>query len=76
MELGMLKNITFSADERLISLARAKASLEHKTLNAEFRLWLERYVGNPAAAQNYRSLMKSMSTVENIKKFTREGMNG
>ncbi len=71
----MLKNITLSADERLISLARAKASREHKTLNAEFRLWLERFVGNTAAAQNYRRLMKSMSAVQNSKKFTRDELN-
>ena len=71
----MLKNITLSADERLLSLARAKASREHKTLNAEFRLWLERFVGNTAAAQNYRRLMKSMSAVQNSKKFTRDELN-
>jgi len=71
----MLKNITLSADERLILLARAKASREHKSLNAEFRLWLERYVGNTAAAQNYRRLMKKMSGVSNKKHFTREELN-
>ncbi len=71
----MLNNITLSADERLISLARAKASREHKTLNAEFRLWLERYVGNTAAAQNYRRLMENMSAVHNTKHFSRDELN-
>jgi hypothetical protein len=71
----MLKNITLSADERLIMLARAKASREHKTLNAQFRVWLERYVGNTAAAKNYRRLMKNLNNVQTTQKFSRDEMN-
>jgi hypothetical protein len=40
----MLKNITLSADEKLIQKARKKAKQEHTTLNAQFRQWLENYI--------------------------------
>ena len=35
-----MKNITFSADERLIELAREEARARKTTLNALFREWL------------------------------------
>jgi hypothetical protein len=38
-------NITFSADERLIEQARAKARRENRTLNDAFRDWLAAYTG-------------------------------
>ncbi len=38
-------NITFSADERLIEQARAKARRENRTLNDVFRDWLASYTG-------------------------------
>ena len=37
----MVKNITLSADEKLIEEARAKASLQKRSLNAAFREWIE-----------------------------------
>ena len=36
-----MKNITLSADQDLIEAARRRASAEHTTLNAQFRLWLQ-----------------------------------
>lgn len=39
-----MKNVTFSADERLIEGARERARSEHTTLNEAFRRWLESYV--------------------------------
>jgi hypothetical protein len=39
-----MKNVTFSADEALIEAARRKARTAHRTLNDEFRSWLEEYV--------------------------------
>jgi len=38
-----MKNITLSADEKLIEAARARARAEHTTLNELFRQWLEAY---------------------------------
>lgn len=74
-EYFMLKNIALSADEQLIALARAKASRKHKTLNAEFRLWLESYVGKAVITTNYLQLMKNMSRVESNKSFVRDELN-
>jgi len=38
-----VKNITLSADERLIEAARRRAQTEHTTLNEAFRRWLADY---------------------------------
>ena len=38
-----MKNITLSADEKLIEAARECARTEHTTLNEQFRRWLEDY---------------------------------
>ena len=73
----MLKNITLSADEALIADARRRASAENTTLNAQFRLWLEDYVGRE------RQAAKAMETIRELqgkiltggRKFTREEMN-
>ncbi len=35
-----MKNITFSADERLIEAAREQAAADNTTLNEQFRQWL------------------------------------
>lgn len=40
----IMKNVTFSADEALIEAARRKARTANRTLNDEFRAWLEDYV--------------------------------
>ena len=41
-----MKNITFSADERIIDKARQHARQKNTTLNDAFRVWLAEYVGN------------------------------
>jgi hypothetical protein len=38
----MLKNVTLSAEDRLMAQARRRAQRERKTLNAAFREWLVR----------------------------------
>jgi len=53
----MLKNVTLSAEENLISQARENARKEHTTLNAMFRQWLARYVRQKQTAMDYGSLM-------------------
>lgn len=70
-----VKNITLSADERLIQLARAKALHEKKTLNTVFREWLAYYAGNLKTAQNYRKLMRELSYVKVGKRFSRDELN-
>ena len=72
----MLKNITLSANEDLIADARRRAASENTTLNAQFRLWLEDYVGRE------RQAAKAMETIRELqgklrvgRKLTREEMN-
>ena len=71
----MIKNITLSADEALIEQARRRAMAENTTLNELFRVWLARYVAQPAAADQYEALMARLSHVKAGGKFSREEMN-
>lgn len=72
----MLKNITFSVDEDMIKKARQKATLEKKSLNEVFRLWMEEYVGRRNRAKEYNALMKKLSYVNlGGGKLTREQMH-
>ena len=72
-----MKNITFSADERLIEAARARAHAEKTTLNEQFRRWLADY------AQRQQRADEAMAVIEQLRnhlrtggrKFTRDEMN-
>ena len=71
----MLRNITLSADERLIQAAREKAQLGQSTLNEEFRRWLQGYVGQPDSAQRVDALLTRLAHVNAGGKFSRDDMN-
>lgn len=58
-----VKNITLSADEGLIAEARELARTRSKTLNEEFRAWLEDYTGRRNRLAVYREAMRRMSYV-------------
>ena len=72
-----MKNITLSADEKLIEAARQRAASEHTTLNQQFRIWLEDYVRRKQQADEamatIRELQEKYST--GGRKFTRDEMN-
>lgn len=72
-----MKNVTFSADGRLIDAARERARSEHTTLNAEFRVWLESYARrderSEAAMRVIADLQGRVST--GGRRFTRDEMN-
>ena len=72
-----MKNITLSADEGLIVEARRRAAARNTTLDAEFRLWLEDYVGRKRQAEKAMAALDAVAEVANIggRKFTREEMN-
>jgi hypothetical protein len=40
----VLRNVTLSAEEKMIARARKRAEQNNTTLNSEFRRWLEQYV--------------------------------
>jgi hypothetical protein len=71
----MIKNITLSSEESLIERARRRAMAENTTLNELFRMWLERYVAQPEAADRYDALMRQLTHVQAGQTFTREEMN-
>jgi hypothetical protein len=76
MGVPEMRNITLSADERLIETARKKAQKEHTTLNAEFRRWLETYVSRQKRGEAYRHLMEELADVSSGGRvFTRNEMN-
>ncbi|MHB8519779.1 MAG: hypothetical protein ACYDH9_03380 [Limisphaerales bacterium] len=70
-----MKNITLSAEERLIEKARLRAQQERKTLNAVFREWLHHYVARAAAADRYGHLMRQLKHVSSGRKFSRAELN-
>lgn len=71
----MMKNITLSVEESIIAQARRRAAAENTTINELFRNWLERYVAQPLATEQYESLMARLDYVEAGRKYTREEMN-
>ncbi len=71
-----MKNITLSADEHLIDAARRRASIEHTTLNQQFRLWLEGYSQQKDRLAEYDALMSELRGKVRIgRKLTRDEMN-
>ncbi|MEZ5538244.1 MAG: hypothetical protein R3F02_21765 [Thiolinea sp.] len=75
-----MRNITLSADEQLIELAREKARAKKTTLNAEFRKWIQQYTNtdteNRERIKAYRNLMAEMSSVNSgSRRFSRDEMN-
>ncbi|MBI9083063.1 MAG: hypothetical protein JEZ11_05655 [Desulfobacterales bacterium] len=71
----MQKNITLSADPDLIHAAREKAHRERTTLNAQFRLWLNRYVTTDAKVAAYEDLMDTLAYAQPGRNFSRDEMN-
>lgn len=71
-----MKNITLSADEKKIALARKRFSERGTTLNQEFRNWLDQQtVSGEEHARRFRELMRKTRYVNAGRKFTREEMN-
>jgi hypothetical protein len=70
----MNRNITLSAEERLIQQARERAAREKSTLNEQFRLWLEKYA-NAGSSTDYQGLMQRLSYAKSGRKFDRDELN-
>jgi hypothetical protein len=70
-----MRNLTLTADERLIDEARKIAESRHTTLNAEFREWLTAYTGRAARVEKYRELTRSLGNFRIDRKYTRDEMN-
>ena len=70
----MLRNVTFSAEERLLEAARRKAVRERRSLNEAFREWLRRYVEDNAG-ERFDRIMNRLRYVRSGRKFTRAELN-
>lgn len=70
-----MKNVTFSADEELIELARTEARARKTTLNALFREWLEDLAQREQRRERIDEVFEEMSAYNSGGKFTREEMN-
>lgn len=70
-----MKNITLSADEHLIELARAEARARKTTLNALFRDWLADIARRDEARKRADEVIRRMSDFDAGGPFTREEMN-
>ena len=72
-----MRNITLSADERLIEAARERARAEHTTLNEQFRLWLADYARREQRAERAMEVVRELRGRVRTggRRFTREEMN-
>ena len=71
-----MKNITLSADEKLIEAARERARAEHTTLNEQFRRWLEEYAQRKQRMQQYEAVIAELRGKVRVgRKLTRDEMN-
>lgn len=75
MYTGAVKNITFSAEERLIERARERARLEKRTLNVAFRDWLAQYAGGPFTASELEDFWRRTEYVNAGRRFSRDELN-
>ena len=72
-----MKNITLSADERLIEAARDRARAEQTTLNEQFRRWLAEYARSETRAEEAMRVIREIQAYVDSggRRFTREEMN-
>jgi hypothetical protein len=71
-----MKNITLSAEERLIEAARERARSENTTLNEQFRHWLAGYADAAGRLQRYDEVMPALrGQVKVGRKLNRDEMN-
>ena len=71
----MLKNITLSAEEKLIRKAREKANKEHTTLNATFRQWLKQYINRNTKTIDFNNFMEQLDYADPGRHFSRDELN-
>lgn len=74
--MAVMKNITLSADARLIEAARRRAASERTTLNDQFRRWLSDYVGRERQASEAVEVMRELRGRLHVgRRLTREAMH-
>ena len=71
-----MKNITLSADEKLIEAAHTRARAEHTTLNELFCQWLAEYASHHERLQRYDQVIGALRGKVRVgRKLTRDEMH-
>jgi hypothetical protein len=70
-----VKNITLSAEDRVLERAREVARRRSTTLNQLFRAWLAELTAERTRKDRYEELMGRLSRARSGRRFTREEMN-
>lgn len=70
-----MRNITLSADEHVIELAREEARKRKTTLNALFREWIEDLAARDERRKSIQSIFQQMKDFDSGGPFTRDQMN-
>jgi hypothetical protein len=71
-----MKNITLSAEERLIEAARDRAREERTTLNEQFRRWLAEYARQRGRMERYDQVIQDLRGKLRVgRKLSRDEMN-
>lgn len=70
-----MKNVTLSADAKLIEQARLTARSRRETLNAAFRRWLLQYTGRAGNGRDVDALMHDLRHVGASRCFRRDELN-
>lgn len=71
----MLKNVTFSVEEKDIAAARDAAALNNTTLNELIRVWIADYAAGTERLSNIERAFETLGHLRAGRKFTREEMN-
>ncbi len=71
----MKRNVTLSAEERLIKSARRKAAGEGTSLNELFRAWISSYVQAGSSREDYNRLMSHLANVTPGRTFSRDELD-
>lgn len=75
LKRSTLKNITLSADQRMLTLARERAQAQNRSLNDAFREWLELFARDKSELVEYKKLMKQLSHIKLKGAISRDEMN-
>jgi hypothetical protein len=70
-----VKNVTLSAEERVLERARELARQRSTTLNQMFRDWLAEVTADGKRKDRYEQLMQRLSRARSGGRFTRDDMN-
>ena len=72
---GCVKNVTLSAEDRVLERAREVARRRSTTLNQMFRAWLAELTAERTRKDRYEELMRRLSRARSGGRFTRDEMN-